>query len=73
MSKLPIISGCKCIKTLEMAGFKIERRKGSHIRLSRENPFAQTTVPDHDEFDRGTLRSILRQADLAVDEFLKLL
>ncbi|MBI5902216.1 MAG: type II toxin-antitoxin system HicA family toxin [Deltaproteobacteria bacterium] len=73
MSKLPVISGRECVKALEKAGFKVERQKGSHIRLSRENPFAQTTVPDHKELDRGTLRSILRHSGLSVGEFLKLL
>ncbi|MBX3334851.1 MAG: type II toxin-antitoxin system HicA family toxin [Nitrospira sp.] len=30
-------------------------------------------VPDHKELDRGTLRAIIRQADLTVEEFLRLL
>ena len=71
--KLPQVSGRECVKALEKAGFKIERQKGSHIRLSRDNPFAQTTVPDHKELDRGTLRAIIRQTGLSVDEFMKLL
>lgn len=41
--------------------------------LRRDNPFAQTVVPDHKELDRGTLRGIIRQADLSVDEFVELL
>jgi predicted RNA binding protein YcfA (HicA-like mRNA interferase family) len=41
--------------------------------LRRDDPFAQVTVPDHDELDRGTLRAILRQAGLSVDEFQQLL
>jgi len=28
--------------------------------------------PDHKELDRGTLRAIIRQADLSIDEFTKL-
>lgn len=31
------------------------------------------TVPDHKEIDRGTLRSILRQAGLSPEEFADLL
>jgi hypothetical protein len=30
-------------------------------------------VPDHRELDRGTLRAILRQAGIGVEDFLKLL
>ena len=39
----------------------------------RDRPFAQVTVPDHRELDRGTLRGIIRQAELTVDEFIELL
>ncbi|MEK7772966.1 MAG: type II toxin-antitoxin system HicA family toxin [Deltaproteobacteria bacterium] len=49
MSSLPSIGSRECIVALERAGFHFKRRKGGHIRLSRKNPFAQTTVPDHKE------------------------
>jgi len=73
MKKLPRISGRKCVKALQRAGFYIKRRHGSHIILRRDEPFAQIVVPDHRELDRGTLRAIIRQAGLSVEEFLKLL
>ncbi|MBN1537607.1 MAG: type II toxin-antitoxin system HicA family toxin [Anaerolineales bacterium] len=73
MSKLPVISGEECIKALNKAGFFVIRQKGSHISLIRQNPFAQVVVPNHHELDRGTLRSIIRQSGLSVDEFAKLL
>jgi predicted RNA binding protein YcfA (HicA-like mRNA interferase family) len=38
-----------------------------------DDPFIQVVVPDHKELDRGTLRAIVRQAGLSVDEFVKLL
>ena len=41
--------------------------------MRRDNPFAQLIVPDHKELDRGTLRAIIRQANLTVDEFNDLL
>lgn len=41
--------------------------------LRRDDPFAQVVVPDHKELDRGTLRVIIRQAGLSVDEFVGLL
>lgn len=46
---------------------------GSHIILRRDEPFVQLVVPDHKELDRGTLRAILRQAGLSIDEFNALL
>ena len=72
MSGLPRISGRKCVKILEKSGFYFKRQHGSHIILKRDDPHAQLVVPDHKELDRGTLRSIIRQADLSVDEFNKL-
>jgi predicted RNA binding protein YcfA (HicA-like mRNA interferase family) len=58
---------------LEKSGFVLKRQHGSHIILRRDSPFAQLVVPDHKELDRGTLRAILRQAGLSVDDFAKLL
>lgn len=73
MSKLPRVSGRECVKALEKVGFYFKRQEGSHIILRRDNPFAQVVVPDHKELDRGILRSIIRQAGLSIDEFVKLL
>ncbi len=41
--------------------------------LRRESPFSQVVVPDHRELDRGTLRAIIRQSGLGLEEFAKLL
>lgn len=73
MSKLPVISGKKCIKALEKAGFYFKRQEGSHVTLRRDEPFAQVVVPLHKELDRGILRYIIRHSGLTVDEFIKLL
>ena len=73
MSKLPSISGRQCVKVLAKANFYFKRQEGSHIILRRDDPFAQVVVPEHKELDRGTLRAIIRQAGLSVDEFSRLL
>ena len=73
MSKLPVISGAECIKALEKAGFIIYRQRGSHIIMVRQTPPAQTSIPNHKELDRGTLRAIIRQTGLTVEEFIALL
>ncbi|MGH8657745.1 MAG: type II toxin-antitoxin system HicA family toxin [Gammaproteobacteria bacterium] len=49
--------------------FYRKRQHGSHLILRRDVPFAQLVVPDHKELDRGTLRAIIRQANLTIDEF----
>lgn len=73
MCKAPSVSGRECIKALEKAGFYQKRQEGSHVILRRDDPFAQTVVPLHKELDRGTLRAIIRQAGLSIDEFVNLL
>jgi predicted RNA binding protein YcfA (HicA-like mRNA interferase family) len=73
MSKLPVVSGAECVKAFEQIGFSIDRQRGSHIMLVREDPRRTISVPDHKELDRGTLRSIIRQVGLSVDEFINLL
>ena len=73
MSKLPVISGADCVKALGKIGFVVYRQRGSHITMVRTSPSSQTTIPNHKELDRGTLRAIIRQAGLSVDEFVKLL
>lgn len=73
MSGLPSISGRECVRALSKAGFYMRRQEGSHLILRRDNPLAQLVVPDHKELDRGTLRAIIRQAGLSVDEFTRFL
>ena len=73
MSKLPVISGSDCIKALNKIGFEVYRQRGSHITMVRKSPPSQTTIPNHKELDRGTLRAIIRQVGLTVDQFVELL
>jgi predicted RNA binding protein YcfA (HicA-like mRNA interferase family) len=69
MTGLPRISGRDCVAALSRAGFQQIRQRGSHIIVRRDTPFSQLTVPDHRELDRGTLRAIIRQAGMTVEQF----
>ena len=74
MSKLPSISGRDAIKVFVKIGYKIARQKGSHIRLLQSNIHrTPLTVPDHKVLGKGLLRKLLRDAEISVDEFIKLL
>ncbi|MBI4753516.1 type II toxin-antitoxin system HicA family toxin [Candidatus Desantisbacteria bacterium] len=73
MSRLAGISGRECVNTLQKIGFYLKRQEGSHIILRLDNPFTQVVVPDHKELDRGTLRAIIRQSGISIDEFIRLL
>jgi predicted RNA binding protein YcfA (HicA-like mRNA interferase family) len=68
---LPIISGSACVAALAKIGYRPVRQKGSHVRLECAGR-PPITVPLHFEIDRGTLRSIIRTAELSVDEFIEL-
>lgn len=70
---LPVISSRECIAALEKVGFYITRQRGSHIMLRRDDPPSKTVVPNHRELRKGTLRSIIRDAGLTVEEFVDLL
>ncbi|MBC7871446.1 MAG: type II toxin-antitoxin system HicA family toxin [Chitinophagaceae bacterium] len=74
MTKLPVVNGRQCIRALQKGGFVIERQKGSHVTLIRDEPYARVTVPNHKKALRpGTLRQIIRDAGLTVQEFVELL
>ncbi len=74
MSKLPIISGKQLCKILEKVGYFIDYQAGSHIILRNEiYPYRRLTVPNHKEIAKGTLRSIIRQSGLTLEEFEELL
>ncbi len=74
MAKLPSdLSGREVRGALERGGFVFRRQRGSHMVLRRDEPPARVVVPDHRRIRKGTLRTILHDAGLTVEEFLQLL
>jgi predicted RNA binding protein YcfA (HicA-like mRNA interferase family) len=74
VSALPRVSGREVVKALRKVGYERDRQRGSHIVLRQKVPaHRRITVPDHKEVAKGTLRAIIRQAGLTVDEFKALL
>lgn len=74
MSVLPRISGREVAAALAKIGYQMDRQKGSHMVLRAvAPPYRRIVVPDHREVAKGTLRAILRQAGISVDEFRGLL
>ena len=74
--KLPALDGKKVVRALERAGFVEDRIVGSHHVLAFPGDARRAvTVPVHAGRDLkpGTLRSIIRQARLSVEEFKQLL
>ncbi len=74
MGQLPVVSGRAVVKALAKVGYEFDRQKGSHMILRQSKaPHRRAVVPDHKEVAKGTLRSIIREAGLTVDEFRALL
>ncbi|MBI5225039.1 type II toxin-antitoxin system HicA family toxin [Candidatus Micrarchaeota archaeon] len=74
MPKLPIISGMAAVKAFSKLGYKLDHQTGSHIILRNQNPpFRRLTVPNHKELAKGTLRALIRESGLTVEEFDQLL
>jgi predicted RNA binding protein YcfA (HicA-like mRNA interferase family) len=46
-------------------------KSGSHIVLTKDGEMASLSVPNHKEVAKGTLRSLIRAANLTIDDFVK--
>jgi predicted RNA binding protein YcfA (HicA-like mRNA interferase family) len=75
MPKLPRIPSVLAIRALQRAGFRTYHQSGSHVQLRYfDKPNVRVTVPFHrKDLALKTLKSIIKQADLTVDEFVSLL
>ncbi len=66
--KLPRdLSGAEAVRVLRRLGFTVLRQEGSHIRLGKGS--LRVTIPNHAALAPGTLKSILRQAEVSVEDF----
>lgn len=61
----------KVISALEKVGFRVDRVSGSHYVMVKGR--LRTVVPYHKTVRLGTLKAILSQIEMTIDEFLELL
>ena len=74
MKKLQLISGREAVQAFQKVGYEIDHQTGSHIILRHINsPHRRLSVPNHKTLAKGTLRALIRQAGLTVEEFNELL
>jgi len=73
VSRLPSLNWQRVTTALERAGFIFDRQKGSHLVYYHPETNRTVVVPRHREIKSGTLREILREANLGREEFRKLL
>jgi len=73
VSVLPLVSGKELCKAFSKIGYLIDHQTGSHIILRNENyPFRRLTIPNHKEVAKGTLRAIIRQAGITLEDLKNL-
>jgi predicted RNA binding protein YcfA (HicA-like mRNA interferase family) len=72
MPKPDRLSGKETIRRLGKLGFHQVRQRGSHVILKKQTPEGDIgcVVPLHDELAVGTLRGILKQARISLEEFM---
>jgi predicted RNA binding protein YcfA (HicA-like mRNA interferase family) len=70
MPRLPTLSGRQVVRVFERFGWQVVRQSSSHIIMVREGSFAILSIPNHREVAKGTLRSLIRAANLTLAEFI---
>lgn len=75
MPKLPVISGNRAIKCFEKMGYQVIRQRGSHVRMCHKSNSTKQplTIPRHKTLGKGLIRKLLRDAELTIEEFSKLI
>jgi predicted RNA binding protein YcfA (HicA-like mRNA interferase family) len=66
------LSGQELVKVPLRVGFVVNRQRGSYIILRCGTPHARLVVPDHKQVRSGTLRQILNEAGLTVEQLVEL-
>ena len=73
--KLPVISGKEAVKAFEKLGYAPVRQKGSHIRMKYLSNVSKTplSIPNHKVLGKGLLKKLLRDADITVEQLMKVI
>jgi predicted RNA binding protein YcfA (HicA-like mRNA interferase family) len=72
--KLPVVSGADAVRAFGRIRYEVDHQTGGHIILrQRDPPHRRLSVPNHKELAKGTLRALIREAGLTVEEFAGLL
>jgi len=75
LTRLGAYKGEDVVRAFCRAGWKITRQRGSHIILVKEGYVATLSIPVHKgkTVKRGTLRDLIRDSKMSVDEFIEYL
>lgn len=72
-SKYPVLPPSQIINALSKLGFEKISQKGSHVKYKNSTTQKIFIIPMHKEIAKGTLKSILEQADVKLEIFLNLI
>jgi predicted RNA binding protein YcfA (HicA-like mRNA interferase family) len=74
MAKLPILSGKDVVKILSKIGYVHTRTRGSHMIMIKQTEKGKKMIPipNHKELAKGTLKAIMNQSEITLEELLKL-
>lgn len=70
MPPVPDLSSRDVVRVFESLGWQVARQRGSHIILVKEGHLATLSVPAGRSVAKGTLRTLIRNAELTVHEFI---
>jgi predicted RNA binding protein YcfA (HicA-like mRNA interferase family) len=70
MPPLPTLSSVQVVKAFQKWGWQVVRQRGSHIIMTKPGQMATLSIPDYSEVAKGTLRGLIRSANLSIDQFL---
>ena len=73
MARLANISGKEAAEAFQKAGWRRVGQVGSHLVMAKAGMRANLSIPQHKELSVGTLRALIRHAEMTVEEFLGLL
>ena len=66
---LPVLSGAETVRNFQRFGWIVARQRGSHVIMTKPGVAVTLSVPNHSAVAKGTLRTLIRNAGLTVDEF----
>jgi predicted RNA binding protein YcfA (HicA-like mRNA interferase family) len=70
MAALPMVSGREAVRAFERLGWTVARKSSSHIIMIHPDHNVTLSVPNHKVVAKGTLRSLIRSANLTIAEFI---
>ena len=73
MPPLPTVGSRDAVRAFERLGWTVARQQGSHIIMIKQGSVATLAIPARKEVAKGTLRSLIRTAELTVQQFISAL